>query len=141
VSYGSRARLRHVSRRTRIVAAQAAVVAVLVSAVYLWLLGPEESGPLHGIQGPPGGGPAQRHAGPGHSRSHDRRGAPHRGRHGPKTPAAGGNGPVVAASTLPSGLPPSSERRGLGTTPAGNQYLDTASALQDKVGRVPLFAP
>jgi hypothetical protein len=126
-----------VSRRSRIVAAQAALVALLVLAVYLWLLQPESTGPLHGIKTPGEGVEhAERHGAQGgtHHRAHHRAGqnggagGAHAGALPAPAPAQGGTAPLPPASVSPP-------------TPTTDQYSDTADTLEGKVARVPLFGP
>ena len=120
-------------RQRRIVIAQTALVAVLVIAIYLWLLRPEDSGDVHGIHAPGGNAPSQIHAGGirpgGHHGAHGSRLGSGRNAAGPRRGGAalgggGTAGPGVASSSVPAAT----------LNPPGDQYRDEISALKRQLG-------
>jgi hypothetical protein len=109
---------------------------VLVLVVYVWLLQPEGTGTLHGIQTPGNDQHAQHHRGHG--------GARHHGGHANRNQGGTGSantGPPLLAQAPAQPAPPTAVGSEPPTTPSADQYADEVGALQDGVGKVPLFGP
>jgi hypothetical protein len=125
------------SRRGRLIAGQAAIVAVLIAIAWATLLQGGDSDTLSGIDAP---GPSldldSRDVGDGKGKKggagDGRRGGSGNG----QGQGGGGNGGSGGGASLadagPAGLETGSG--GPGTTPAGSQYSDTLSLLKDELG-------
>lgn len=126
-------------RQSRIVAAQAVVVGVLMVVVFLTLLRPEEKGPLFGVDKPslPGVGAGPN---PAYAPDHHAEGP----RAGDRTTTGGGAPPTAEGGVNPSGssagailpapstTPPPAQPSpgdGNGESPTGDQYDDTLTRL------------
>ena len=109
------------NRRAIIIGVQTAAVALCVVIVYMTLLRPDSTAPLHGIQAPSPEGKPPPHAGgplqpggrhkPGESRAHGAAG----------TAGAGAAGAGTVGTVVPA------------TTPTGDQYSDAVSQLMSRV--------
>jgi hypothetical protein len=110
-----------VNRRAVIIGVQTAAVALCVVIVYITLLRPDSTAPLHGIQAPPDGKPPRadvthRHEGP-HKPDEGRA----HGAAGGVGTAGGGAGAGIVGAVAPA------------TTPTGDQYSDAVSLLLSRV--------
>lgn len=143
------------SRRSRIIGAQAVVVALLVLIVYVTLLRPDATAPLRGIEAPTNGQQANKPPDEGTGGGGGGAGGEGSGNNQGTGGGAGGAGssPSGGAGTQGSVTSPSggagpqssvtSPPGGAGTlTPRGDQYADAVSALLNKVAMaVPAGGP
>jgi hypothetical protein len=125
-------------RRRRIVAAQAATVALLVFVVYMTLLRPDGPDGLRGIEAPGGGtqvdGGPRGGDGEGSERDGERERRDRRGTLAPRPGPDGAPPAVLAREGTAAAAPGAGVANEGGPTPTDDQYADSVTSLLRKVG-------
>lgn len=130
----------------RLVAVQAAVVAVLLVVVFVTLLQPDSESPISSIQGPSGGNPTSQLPGPDVYTSAGNQGnggGPNQpgggpGNGGPGAGGPGGPGAGGLSGTEGLGLTGPSESLGGGTSQGGGQGTPSDDQYSDMLSRLTL---